>query len=96
MELDERVQQSIEALVRDRFRDSNIVSVDVKQGDEFDDDAVIYVTVVFEADSVLNAGETVSITRRTRDQLRQKGSSAPFPVFSFVSTDDADRHAAVA
>lgn len=96
MELDERVQQSIEALVRDRFRDSDIVRVDVKHGDEFDDDAVIYVTVVFNADSVLNTGETVSITRRTRNELRHKVSPPPFPVFSFVSTDDAERHAAVA
>lgn len=88
MHLDERMLEAIKSVIHDRFDDATIVSVDVKPGDEFEDEMVVYVTVVFDARTGLDTGEAVSITRHTRDRLRSEYKRPPFPVYRFISSDD--------
>lgn len=91
MELTRNIREAIETLVRERFRGNRILSVSIEEGDVFDDEAVIYVTVVFDAAQGLNTESAVSITRHTRDRLRAESRFAPFPVYRFMSGEDAKR-----
>ncbi|WP_269715819.1 hypothetical protein [Caulobacter sp. NIBR2454] len=88
MVLDEDIRKAIESVIHDRFDDAQIVSIDVKAGDEYEDDMLVYVTVVFDATAGLDTGKTVSITRHTRDRLREYSGTPPFPVYRFISSDD--------
>jgi len=91
MELTGEIRKAIESLVRERFGGNRILAVTVEEGDVFDDEATIYVTVVFDAEQGLDTAKAVSITRYTRDRLRKESRFAPFPVYRFMTGEDAAR-----
>ena len=94
MELTRDIRNAITTLVHERLpdtRDAKIVSVDIQEGDAFEDEPLLYVTVVFESASGLDPAKAVSLTRHTRDKLREASRSAPFPVYRFMSKKDAMR-----
>lgn len=91
MDLNVEARSLIEEVVRDRFGDASIVSVHVREDEDFDGDIVLYVTVVFDAKKPLDSDKTNSIVRHTRHRLMHERDDRAFPVFSFVSKSDASR-----
>ena len=82
----------IEGTVRERFG-SQISSVRVARGTDYDGDDIFRVTVVFDGDAPLDAHKTSGIVRHTRHKLLARNERA-FPIFDFVSKADAGAEAA--
>ena len=83
------VEKLIIDLVRERFKDAEINSVEVDEDVDFDGDEILRVKVVFTAaDNRLDSGLTSSFLRYLRPKLSEIGVRQ-FPVMSFVSHNDS-------
>ena len=89
METQDRAKGVIESVLKERFRDVEIVSVDVDHDFDEDGDSLLMVTVVFNnsATKTLDSRETSSLTRRLLPKLEEIGEKA-FPVVSFVAQSE--------
>ena len=62
-------------------------SVRIREGTDHDEDAVLYVRVVFRSDKPLDVNARVGFVRHLRPHLRALGEDR-FPIMSFVSSED--------
>lgn len=83
--------ERLEAVLRDvldkQFSGVIFDSVRIREGTDHDDDAVLYVRVVFRSDKPLDVNARVGFVRHLRPHLRGLGEDR-FPIMSFVSSDD--------
>lgn len=90
----ENVEKAIEEIVRDRFSNIKIISVDVEEGEDHDGDPVLLVRVVFDAEiDDFDASRLSGITRHLRTKLFDMDESR-FPLTRFVSRKDVEGAAA--
>lgn len=81
----------IDEVVRERFRDANIIDVRVTEDTDADGDPVFKITVVFEARSGrVDAHKAAGLIRHVRPKLLENNETK-FPHFRFVSKADAQR-----
>ena len=78
----------IENVVRERFGQGTIESVEIKESKDFDGDGIFIVDVVFTGKGPLDDEKTSSVIRYIRRALREH-SEERFPVISFTSEPDA-------
>ena len=84
----DRLKSVIEAVVRNRFDDVEIVAVDIKPDVDEDGDRVLLVEIVFDADSGrLDAGRASGLVRHMLPKIADLGEQA-FPILSFISKSD--------
>lgn len=88
METKAGVKDVIESVLEERFRDVEIVSVDVDHDFDEDGDSLLMITVVFNSPTeLLDTRETSSLTRRLLPKLEEIGEKA-FPIVSFVAQSE--------
>ena len=91
METQDRAKGVIQSVLKERFRDVEIVSVDIDDDFDEDGDSLLMITVVFNsATETLDPGETSSLTRRLLPKLAEIGEKA-FPIVSFVAESELRR-----
>lgn len=86
------LKEVIETVVKNRFPDADIISVDVLEDEGSEGERVLRVTVVFETTSqsqLLDPHRAAGIVRHMRPKLRAIGEDA-FPILSFISKADAE------
>lgn len=87
--------ERLEAVLRDvldkQFSGVVFDSVRIREGMDHDDDAVLYVRVVFRSDKPLDVNARVGFVRHLRPRLRGLGEDR-LPVMSFVSSEDLAEH----
>lgn len=85
---EDKILETVASLVRERFPNAEIIDVKITEDTDYEDDVVLCVQVVFEAEGDrLDAGATSSLLRYLRPKLSDIGVAA-FPVMSFVSRKD--------
>lgn len=88
------VRTAVEKTVRARMVEEFIVRVDVKPGEDFEGDPVIFVSVVFEGEvESLDFERLSGLTRHLRSKLPDIGEDR-FPHTRFVSKSEFEGHAA--
>lgn len=91
--VDERLQEVIEAYVRDRFADALIDAVRVERDYSADGDDIVNVTVVFgKPPRSIQIG---NLTRTLWEKLALR-NDAMFPIFSFLTREENARLSAAA
>ena len=92
METKAGVKDVIESVLEERFRDVEIVSVDIDHDSDEDGDSFLMITVVFNNSTTktLDSRETSSLTRRLLPKLAEIGEKA-FPIVSFVAESELRR-----
>ena len=91
METKAGVKDVIESVLEERFRDVQIVSVDIDHDCDEDGDSFLMITVVFNSPTeLLDTRETSSLTRRLLPKLAEIGEKA-FPIVSFVAESELRR-----
>lgn len=80
--------QLLEGIISKRLTDVKIVSVGVERDVDSDGDDVLNVTVVFDAESDLDAARVAGLIRHMRPHL-QKHRENGFPIMSFISEKEA-------
>ena len=84
----QNVEKWVAELVKERFRDAEIVSVEVAEDIDQDGDPVLKVRVIFETETgTLDAEETSSFLRYLRPKLSEHGLEQ-FPIMSFISNQE--------
>jgi len=83
----DKIKLIIEAVLKKEFRDVEIKEIQVREGYDFEDDEVLFITVVFSSSGHLNSKATSGFVRHVRPELNAVEETR-FPVMSFVSHDD--------
>lgn len=92
--VDERLQEVIEAYVRDRFADTPIDAVRIERDYSADGDDIVNVTVVFgKPPRSIQIG---NLTRTLWEKLALRNEAAMFPIFSFLTREENARLSAAA
>ncbi len=82
------VQAAIEEVIRERLGTHHVIKVETVRDDDFDDEEVLWVTVVVnDADSDLDEDHVLGLVRYIQPRLDSFGETA-FPVISFKSEQD--------
>ena len=90
----EEVAKIVSSLFHERFRNVEIISVDVNEETDADGDEILRVKVVFSADGGrLDSSLTSGFLRYLRPKLSELGIEQ-FPVMSFISVQDSGSAAA--
>lgn len=85
---EKKAKTIVEKLARDRFKDVEIVFVDVKEDFDFDGNEILWVKVVFSAENDrLDPRLTLGFVRQLRSKLWNSGIHQ-FPVTSYISKRD--------
>ncbi|WP_147274961.1 hypothetical protein [Ferruginivarius sediminum] len=83
-----KVREAVERVVRERFNDVRIVSVDVTPDLDEDGQRILMIDVVFSADKKhLDSRKTVGLTRHVLPKLHEVDEPG-FPVFSFIADSE--------
>jgi hypothetical protein len=83
------VESAVRALASERFPDAEIVTIDVTDDLNFEDDEILRVRIVFRTpEKRLDAKKTSGFVRHLRPRLSELGLGSLFPIMSFVSADD--------
>lgn len=86
-----KLEEIIRSKLAAEYKRLKVVNVKVREDADFEDDDVIYVDVVFEGPlQDTDAGALSGVVRKVRPALFEIDESA-FPIFSFISKDDARR-----
>ena len=84
-----KLEEIIRSKLATEYERLKVVNVRVHEDADFEDDDFIYVDVVFEGPlQDTDAGALSGVVRKVRPALFENDESA-FPVFSFISKDDA-------
>jgi len=78
----------LKGIISKRLTDVKIISVGVERDVDSDGDDVLNVTVVFDAESDLDAAQVVGLIRHIRPHLHKRGENG-FPIISFISEKEA-------
>lgn len=90
MEISSEVRDVVSNLVAERFPNATILSIEITEDVDFEDDEIMKVKVVFSTETDrLDARATSSFLRYLRPKLFEVGVSS-FPVMSFLSGSDAN------
>lgn len=82
------IRKIVESVLRTRFGDVEIVSVDVRPDVDASGDRILLITIVFDAkEKGLDARETSSLARRILPKMQAVGEEG-FPVFSFIAKSE--------
>ena len=85
------LEDIITEIVKERFSDAVINSIEVQADQDSDGDPILRVTVVFDSEiSTLEARKLSGLTRHVRPKIMSREDAA-FPVFRFVSKRENDR-----
>jgi hypothetical protein len=87
----DEIQELIDRVVRERFKDVVIQSVTVSKDTDYDDETVFRVTVVFDQKGPLDAQKTAGLVRHLRHSLIEELEESTFPIVAFISKSDAAR-----
>lgn len=87
----DEIQQLIDRVVRERFKDAVIQSVTVVRDTDYEDENVLRVTVVFDQKGPLDAQKSAGLVRHLRHALIGELKESTFPIVAFVSKSDAAR-----
>lgn len=85
----DEVRKLIDRVVRERFKDVVIHTVNVIRDTDYEDETVFRVTIVFEHKGPLDAQKTAGIVRHLRHKLIDELDESTFPIVAFVSKSDA-------
>jgi len=81
----------IAPIVRARFADAEIESIEIVPDEDSDGDRILRITVVFRSDMTrLEPSKLAGLTRHVRPKLMEQRETG-FPIFRFVSKRDNDR-----
>ncbi|MDE0304198.1 MAG: hypothetical protein OXI87_04835 [Albidovulum sp.] len=90
----EEVTEIVSNLFHERFKNVEIISVDINEDTDADGDEILRVKVVFSADGDrLDSSLTSGFLRYLRPKLSELGIER-FPVMSFISMQDSGSTAA--
>lgn len=91
MAYDKTLSEVVERVVKERFSDAVINSVEIKMDVDSDGDPVLLVTVVFDANNeLLNKNRMVGLVRHLRSELGNVNFDG-FPLVSFISRKEAEK-----
>ena len=94
LDLDNKIREAVESIVKERFDNVEIVRVDVEEGRDHDGEDVLYVRVVFDADvNELRAERMSGLVRHLRSRLGELGETR-FPLTRYLSKSDYEGAAA--
>ena len=94
--LDEKVKEIFRSVLKERFDDVEIVSVDIQPGFDHDGDPILNVRVIFDGTrKVVDGHKVASFWRHLQSRLDQEGQTdIPFPVMSYIAKSDLENAAA--
>lgn len=85
------LEEAISGIVKERFADAVIESIEVSPDLDSDGDRILRVTVVFESEiASLEPSKLAGLTRHVRPRIENLRDAA-FPIFRFISKRDNDR-----
>lgn len=87
----DRLEGIVRNVLEEQFRGVVFDVIRIREGIDHDDDAVLYVRVVFQADRPLDVNARVGFVRHLRPHLGRLGEDR-FPIMSFVSSEDHAEH----
>jgi len=88
MDREQAVHDIIKSVLEDRFRNVNILSINVMPDIDEHGDQVLFVTVVFDGEKKrLDTKETSSLARRVLPRMEEIGDDR-FPIFSFIAKSE--------
>ena len=82
------LEELLKGIISKRLTDVKIISVGVERDVDSDGDDILNVTVVFDAESDLDAARVVGLVRHMRPHLHKRGENG-FPIISFISEKEA-------
>lgn len=89
-----KIDDVVERVVRQQLAPAQIVGLTVKEAEDADGDPILRIEVVFEAAAGrLDPKKVLGLIRHLRKPLADEGSDR-FPVFSFMSAEEASDAAA--
>ena len=88
MASDEDIIKVIKSVLRSRFRDIEISSIEVAPDVDEDGDKILAIKVIFSAtQKILDSGETSGLVRRILPKMEKIGETR-FPIFSFIAKSE--------
>ncbi len=85
------LEDVISGIVKARFADAEIDSIEVKPDLDSDDEPILRITVVFASEmAALESHKLAGLARHVRPTLEERKESR-FPIFRFISKRDNDR-----
>lgn len=87
MSKEKAVITAVENVLKQQFKNVQIVHIEVREASDFEDEDAFYVTVVFKSDGPLDSKATTGLVRHLRPKLHEIQEDR-FPIISFVSRDD--------
>ena len=91
MDLEERIEEIVRSVLKSRFDDLEILSINVTPDFDEDGDKIIVVKVVFDGErKTLNALETSGLVRRILPLMEKIGEigETGFPILSFIAKSE--------
>lgn len=90
----DKLKNIFKIILEQEFKGVSIDSIEIHEEIDFEDDEVLYVTVVFSSSGQLDSKAKSGFVRHVRPALHEVDEER-FPVMSFVSkTDYQEQHAA--
>lgn len=88
MDPKQAVYDVVKSVLKSRFRNINILSIDITPDVDEDGDQVLIVRVVFDAEEKrLDISETSGLVRRILPKMKAVGETR-FPIFSFIAKSE--------
>lgn len=87
----DRLEGIVKNVLEEQFGGVVFDVIRIREGIDHDDDAVLYVRVVFRSDAPLDVNARVGFVRHLRPHFRRLGEDR-FPIMSFVSSKDHAEH----
>ena len=90
---EQQVRQIVEAAFKARFSDIDIVTIDVKPGFDLDDEPLVDVRIVYDAElEQLLRGDPMEVRSEIVDKLWDERADSPvWPLVHFITKSDFDR-----
>jgi hypothetical protein len=82
-----KAENIIKKVLEQEFKNVEIISIELREASEFEDNDNFYVTVVFKSNGPLDSKTATGFVRHLRPKLHEIKEDR-FPVVSFVSRDD--------
>ena len=90
-----KIYKIVNRVVREQLAPAQIVGLTVKEAEDADGDPILRIEVVFEAAGGRpDPKKVLGLIRHLRKPLADEGGSERFPVFSFMTADEASDAAA--
>lgn len=87
----QKTERLIETIIQENLAADNVIAVQIDRDTDFDDEPVFLIKVIVDnGNKRIDSKKTISLTRDVRTRLAELGESA-FPVFSFISKQEAGK-----